>query len=158
MSLTPGRLSTPEDTSSPGAPVSRSAATTLSGVRPTGEQPRVAGFHPLQKRPVEGLAVATGPVGARWRAGIEQQVVGHGIVGRDHAEIGAGPQPERADHRQPEGAAHGGDTGRCLDTMQLQQIGRQGRDDRGEFRIVGIDGHASTFFARPPTCVPNTRA
>ena len=88
-SLTPGARSTPDDTSTPGAPVSRRAAATRFGAQAAGEQPGRARPHPAQQGPVERFTVAAGQRGAGRRAGVEQQVVGHRLEGGDGAEVGA---------------------------------------------------------------------
>ena len=69
-SFTPGALSTPEETSTPGARVMRSASATFSGIRPPDSMNGIVGSRSVEQVPVERLAEAAGPRSPRaaaWR-------------------------------------------------------------------------------------------
>ena len=75
-SFSPGARSTPEETSTPGARVMRSASADVAGIEPAGEHERHAEVEALQEAPVERLAEAAGPRRLARRARVEQQPVG----------------------------------------------------------------------------------
>ena len=87
-SFSPGPLSTPDDTSTPGARVIASASATLSGIEPPGKHEGQARIKRFQQLPVERPAEPTRPGGLSRRARIEQKPVGD-------ARIGLDPLPDR---------------------------------------------------------------
>ena len=79
--LTPGALSTPEETSTICAPLTAIARATLSGLRPPARNQGWLKRWPVQHLPVEGDAMAAGPGGVRGGRGIEQQHVRDIVIG-----------------------------------------------------------------------------
>ena len=90
--FSPGRVSTPEETSTARAPVRASAVATLSGVRPPESMQSAGQNGAAQEVPVEGVAVAAGQRRARGRLGVEEDAVGRA---RDRRSPRRGPPRRR---------------------------------------------------------------
>ncbi len=102
-SLTPGALSTPDDTSTAGARVMRSASPTLWGPSPPESMKGTGRSSAARSVPVEGDAVAARQDGALGRLGVEQDLVGDGRVGRRRPSRSAAVgDAQRLDHRPAE--------------------------------------------------------
>ena len=84
----PGRLSTPEETSTCSAPVSRTASATFSGVEPAGQHPRPLPAPAADQPPVEGEPVAARHASAsRGGRGVDQDLVGHPGIGVELRQV-----------------------------------------------------------------------
>ena len=82
-SLSPGRRSTPEETSTAVAPEIRTASGSSSAVEPARQHPRQPPVAAGDQLPIEGEPVAAGQrIGAARRLGVEQQHVGRVFVAR----------------------------------------------------------------------------
>ena len=150
-SFSPGRLSTPEETSTMPAPVRRMASATLSGVSPPDSTNGTSPSIPSSSRQSNGAPLPPGRVlsaGARASnrmrsAAGEKRRAARGVVGRlDRDRLHDGDAPAGADF--------GHALGRLL-PMQLEDVGRDGGDDLVDQRIVRIDhqGHHLGPPARP---------
>ena len=91
-SFTPGALSTPEDTSTAGAPVTRSASATFCTVSPPASS-HGPGGPVAQDPPVERQRIAAWPGRIRRRLGVQQQRVCPAHFAR---QVGSGGHPDRA--------------------------------------------------------------
>ena len=142
-SFSPGLDSTPEETSTIGAPVARMASATLSGVRPPESMNGTWSLTPSSVRQSKGAPLPPGRVlsaGARASNRIE---VGGAAVGERGLRVLRRLDLDRLhDGRAPAAADVGGALRRLL-AMQLQEIGRRRSHDRVDQRVVRVDheGH-----------------
>lgn len=96
--MTPGRRSTPEDTSTAAAPVAQIAAATFSAVSPPAN-PRRRRPPSLQHQPIESSGIPPGPRRLRRRLRLQHQPLGTAGL---HRQISLGLDPQRVPDRQPE--------------------------------------------------------
>jgi hypothetical protein len=122
-SLTPGLLSTPEETSIPGGWVAVTAVATLSQLSPP--------------ESIQGLLKA-GPRGVPGRLGVEENAVGDGLIGGKAREIRLRAHAKRLHHGQAIAGADLGDPRGRLAAMQLQDVGRQRCDHLIQIGVVRI--------------------
>ncbi len=145
MSLIPGARSTPEETSTPRAPVSAIAAATLSGSRPPERSQGRAARNPAPSpsRRADRCRLA-GRVFRR--LGVDQQQVRNVLVGPGWAKSSRAETPiafivGRA-QSSPIRLTRVG-----FRAMQLHEVGRQGVDDALERVVVGVDGERNDLCA-----------
>ena len=100
----PGAVSTPDDTSTPGASAVRDGARDILRIKPAGQKPGPGEFAARQQLPVEGRAMTARAVRAPGRLGIEQKHVGRLLIDGHDGEIGNLGDRQRLDHRQAERA------------------------------------------------------
>ena len=117
MSLTPGALSMPDDTSTPRAPVTAIASATFWGSSPPDSSHGRRGAKPCGKAPVEGDAVAARQDGGLRRLGVDQQAVDKGLVSGRGREILARGDADRLHRLAAVGRRDGADPLRALPAM-----------------------------------------
>ena len=86
-SFTPGALSTPEDTSTPGARVMRQRRRDVLGVEPARQHEGLCEIEARQELQSNGTPLPPGSVASLRRLGVEQDAVGDGRVVRRRGEI-----------------------------------------------------------------------
>ena len=149
MSLTPGARSTPEETSTPRAPVSAIAAGDGVGVETAGKKPGAARREIPRQAPVEGQTVAAWQRRVFRRLGVDQQQVGNALVGLGGGEVLARRDADRLHRRAGAKLADPLDPRRAFASMQLDEVGRQGVDDALQRVVVGVDGERDDLCASP---------
>ena len=139
--LTPGAVSTPDETSTIVAPVAAMAAATLSGVSPPDEHER----HAIPDRRDRTASRTRGrcrPAARRRdprRLRIEQDELRNlGVVQRQLGVAGR-LDLDRLDHRAAPAAHDLGGALRRLGAMELEHVGFDSRHDPLDRRIVGVD-------------------
>ena len=148
MSLTPGALSTPEETSTPRVRESAIASATLSAIQPARQQPGLARMKIPREAPVERHAVAAGQDRALRRLGVDQQRVGGVLIFVGLGEIRGVGDADRLDRGDAELALDFRDALRALAPMQLQIVGLGRADDLLERRVVGVDAKRDDLGAQ----------
>ena len=93
----PGAVSTPDDTSTPGAPLHAIARATLSAFKPPASSHGFEKLRPRSNCQSNAAPCPPGTRGARGRLGIEQQHVAHRLVARGIREIGSFRDRDRFD-------------------------------------------------------------
>ena len=136
--LTPGAVSTPEETSTPDAPVTRSASATLPGRRPPDSSHGTSRSRPAAIDQSNGRAEAARPGGARRRLGVEQDRVGDRGVDTNSGQIGACSDAHRFHHLPAECLPDGRDALGRFAAVQLQPVGRNRVHDRAEAGVVHV--------------------
>ena len=139
-SLNPGRLSTPDDTSTCSAPDSRTASATLSGVSPPASIHGRFQRRPAISRQSNAWPLPPGrsaPRGGRASTRIWSATLGIGV---DLHQVRLARDPDRLHHRPPEPRPHLGDPLGRLPPVQLEHVDRHRREQRFERLVAGIDG------------------
>ena len=160
MSLTPGALSTPEETSTPASPDSAIASPTLSASSPPDSSHGLRGWKSCGEPPVERHAVAAGQRRALRRLGVDQQRVGGMPCRRRRLrEIRGLGDADRLDRGDAELALDRrrrvpGSPGRAT----ADSPARSPRRSRRASSSLGVDAERDDFRARRARCGERARA
>ena len=117
MSLIPRALSTPDDTSTPGAPVDCEGLREVFRAQTAREHPVYCAYI-AQQTPVEDHARAAWSLRARRRLGVEKNYVRGGEFLR-LSNVVLGRHADRLDRRQAEARLHGLDPSRRFRAVEL---------------------------------------
>ena len=148
-SFTPGALSTPEDTSTAGAPLTATASATFSGVRPPDSSQRPDRLRPATSRQSKAAPLPPGsasgaPAGGRASNSSRSAAPAYSSARARSVRPGDG---DGLDRREAETGADLADAARGFAPVQLQGGERDARGDLGEQRVVRVDEDADALDA-----------
>ena len=140
MFFIPGRVSTPEETSTAAEPEIRTASGSSAAFRPPDSIHGAAPLRADKQAPVEGEAVAARQgVGPARRLGVEQQQVGDILVAAGRGDVLGTGERYRLDYLPTEPDPGFGHAICAFAAVKLQQFERCSGERRVDGGVVGID-------------------
>ena len=141
--MTPGWLSTPDETSTAAAPEILNRLRQQLGGQPARQHPRSAPRTIRDQRPVESEAIAAGKsVAAQRRLCVEQQNIGDILVASGAEHIFEPGDRHRLHDRAAEAPLGRGNSFRAFAAMELQNVDRRRRQSGLDHPIIGVDEEA----------------
>ena len=148
--MIPGAVSTPDDTSTPGACAARDGAGDIFRMQSAGQKPGPREIASPQDLPVERRAMAALARALGGRLGVEQQHVGDGLIGAHARQIGCIGNRNRLDDIDAETRAQSAPTRSGVSLpCKLQHVGLDGAHGGGDLFVGRIGEQRHDAVARP---------